>query len=187
MKAIIIIFSVLNFLCCNKNESLCNDIDVKKIIIKNKSLWQVDKIVEEQQHYFGSKINHCFKGLIKDIKGKPTTYFLYKNGLCICIIEEIKFKDRKSLELVNSTLANEADMVRKGPRNKFGEICFELRESQFFYTISKGDAIYLLSDGNSYNYKYDGGSDSVDEIIKRDQKDKNELIFDDIYRFVKDY
>ena len=187
MKILIIIFSALSFLCCHKKESLSNTIDVKELLTKNKSLWQVDKVEEKQQHYFNSKIDHCFKALIKNIKGKPAAYFLYKKGLCVCIIEEIKFKDRKSLGAVYNTLATEAGLVRKGPRNKFGEICFEPREDQFFYTISKGDALYLLSDGNSYNYRYEGGNDSVDEIIKRDQKDKNELIFDDIYEFIKNH
>jgi hypothetical protein len=163
------------------------DVDLFKIIGTNKSKWGVEDVIVEKQHYFDLKINNCFKGLIKDTLGKPQTFLLKKNKLYVCVIEEIKFKNNKLCDSIYYVLNREAENVRTRPRNKFKDVCFELREAQFYYVVKKDNAIYLFSDGDSYNYKYNTGNDSNDAIISRDQKAKNEIIFDDIYRFVKKY
>lgn len=119
---------VIFFLVCNIT---FQENKIEDIIQDNKLLWGIDNYVIEDQHYFDLKINHCFKDVVKETVGSPITYFLYKEGMCKCIIEEIKFKDSESLNLAYSALNEEANAVRTGPRSKFGQVCFELREAQF--------------------------------------------------------
>lgn len=188
MRVIIIILWLFTYLLTSKGiNNSNNSVDIEKIITDNKLKWSIDNLKKEKQHYFDLKIDHCFKGLIKNTAEEPTTFHLMQKELYKCIIEEIKFKDDKSVNEVYTVLYNEAEKVRKGARNEFGNICFELREAQFFYAIKKDKTIYLISDANHYNYQYKGGSDSVDAIIQRDQIEKNEIIYDDIARFIQEY
>jgi hypothetical protein len=188
MRILFIILPILSCLLTAKNIHYSGDgIGIEEIIVSNKLKWGIDSFNKRNEHYFDLKINNCFKELIKNIALEPITYHLMQKEYYICIIEEIKFKDEKSLDDAYTILYQEAEKVRKGPRNKFGDVCFELREAQFFYAVKKGNCLYLISDANYYNYRYKGGDDSVDAIIQRDQSDKNEIVYDDIARFIQQY
>jgi hypothetical protein len=188
MKIVVIFFTLSFSLVCNNgrinNEETFN---LERIIIQNKSGWGIDRYKKEYLHYFDLKIDHCFKGLIAGTSGKPITFLLYDDDSCKVIIEEITFKNNASLKTAYEMLSKEADNVRKGSRDTFGDVCYELREAQFFYALQKGKSLYLISDGNSYNYRYKGGNDSVDAITKEDQNDKNELVYDDVARLIEIY
>lgn len=187
MKLAFLTFFIITALSCANNNFAHKKIDVIKTINDNKSLLKIDSCTSKKQHYFDSKISFCFRGLINKMQTEPQTYFCYRDGLCVCIIEEIILGESFSSDSIYKTLYSEAENVRKGPKYKFGEICLELRQEQFFYVLKKENSIYLFSDGNSYNYPYQGKYDSNDAIIRRDQEDKNNIVFDDIYRLLEIY
>lgn len=159
-------------------------LDLDRIIQRHKNQLGITKFTKDKAHYFDLKVNHCFKNLLPEKQFRTTTYYLYKQDLVYCIIEKIELKSKSQADSAYSVLRSEAEGVRKGARRDFGDVCFELREAQFYFASKQESCIYLFSDGG-YNYHYKGAGDSCDAIINRDQASKNELIFDDIFRAVE--
>lgn len=149
------------------------------------SIFKLDSCAKKKQHYFESKIEHCFSSVNMKISNDPSTYFAYKNGLCVGIIEEIEFANDTEADENFQILRREEEHVRKLERTFFGDICFEVRSEQFYYAVRQGNVVFLLSDGDSYNYKYKRPLNSIDRIIEEDQTTGNEIIFDDIYSMIK--
>lgn len=164
------------------NYKFDNSIDIKKELIKNKNLLNINKVnsnINNIESYYSCDCNIDVV-LKKAEKDKISYNLLNKNGKISATILQYNFKTKSDLLYAFKILFNYTKFLRELRRDKYEFRCCETKLDNTYYTAINGNKLYLIS--SSYNFHYPAPNYNLESEIKQNK----EIIIDDIFKLINE-